>query len=525
MRKRTIATVAIALAAVVGVGGLAAIGLGGSGETAVTYRTVPATVAVVEQTAAATGTLAPVTRYSLAFGQTPVPIAPSAAASASATTATAASTPSSAAGPSPVAGSSQAQATVTWPVTEVRVQVGQVVRAGQVLAVADDTSAAFAVDIAEQDLKGARRSLKDAEAGGSATTRKNAKTQVTQAGAQLRQARVRRADTAAQNANAVNTAEQVLADARQAYADDKEAGAAEPILEQRRAAIEQAKRSLSAARLQARASNNQAAAQVENASLAVTAAKRSYSTATATPGDSTLAALRVAVNDAEQQLKDAQEALDAATIRAPIDGRVTAVYAVAGADSTGPAISLESLHLEVRVPIDETDIGRVAVGQPATVTVTPLGEEVSGTVARVDPTPITSPTAVTRYLVTVTLEPATARTAGTSAIAASGAALPGMSAEITVVTDRAPDALAIPAAALSGTGGNYTVRVLSEDGLVSTRTVEVGLVTGELAQVTAGLEAGDAVITGTSTDLDDSDASGGFGPPGGAPGGFGGEQP
>jgi hypothetical protein len=132
---------------------------------------------------------------------------------------------------------------------------------------------------------------------------------------------------------------------------------------------------------------------------------------------------------------------------------------------------------------------------------------------------------VTLYTVTVALDGATASSAGDASDLAAGNLLPGMSAEITVVTARAADVLTVPAAALSGTTGAYTVRVLASDAAVETRTVEVGLLTSELAQVTSGLAEGDAVITGTSADLLDT-GGGGFGQPqGGGQGGFGGQQP
>jgi macrolide-specific efflux system membrane fusion protein len=55
--------------------------------------------------------------------------------------------------------------------------------------------------------------------------------------------------------------------------------------------------------------------------------------------------------------------------------------------------------------------------------------------------------------------------------------------------------LSIPSRVLSGTAGAYTVRVVADDGTVSTRSVEVGLVTASLAEIRSGLQAGDRVVT------------------------------
>src|SRR6185369_13095263 len=76
---------------------------------------------------------------------------------------------------------------------------------------------------------------------------------------------------------------------------------------------------------------------------------------------------------------------------------------------------------------------------------------------------------------------------------------PGMSADITITAASAANVLAIPSRALTGTPGSYTVRVVAADGSVSTRAVEVGLVTSSLAEIKSGLQAGERVVTGTSS--------------------------
>jgi len=76
---------------------------------------------------------------------------------------------------------------------------------------------------------------------------------------------------------------------------------------------------------------------------------------------------------------------------------------------------------------------------------------------------------------------------------------PGMSADISIVAASATNVLAIPSRALSGSAGAYTVRVVAADGTVSVRSVEVGLVTSSLAEIKSGLQAGEQVVTGTSS--------------------------
>jgi hypothetical protein len=96
---------------------------------------------------------------------------------------------------------------------------------------------------------------------------------------------------------------------------------------------------------------------------------------------------------------------------------------------------------------------------------------------------------------------------------------PGMSADITITAASAPNVLAIPSRALTGNAGSYTVRVVAADGSVSTRSIEVGLVTSSLAEVKSGLQAGELVVTGTSSNQ--NTVTNGFGG-GGFQGGGGG---
>ncbi len=81
---------------------------------------------------------------------------------------------------------------------------------------------------------------------------------------------------------------------------------------------------------------------------------------------------------------------------------------------------------------------------------------------------------------------------------------PGMSAQVAVTTAAARNVLAVPAIALNGAAGNYTVRVLGANGAVEVRPVQVGLVTSSLAEIQGGLAEGDTVVTGTTSSLNQS---------------------
>ena len=152
--------------------------------------------------------------------------------------------------------------------------------------------------------------------------------------------------------------------------------------------------------------------------------------------------------------------------------------------SSSPFIELVNVHrLTLQVALSESDIGKVKVGQPATVTINALsdGEEVAATVTDVAvlPSSDSSGSAVS-YPVTLTLDQSTTgiRT--------------GMSASADIVTAET-NGLSVPNQALRGS----TVTV-DNNGTHSTQTVQTGLVGDSSTQIVSGLEEGDKVVV-TST--------------------------
>jgi macrolide-specific efflux system membrane fusion protein len=119
--------------------------------------------------------------------------------------------------------------------------------------------------------------------------------------------------------------------------------------------------------------------------------------------------------------------------------------------------------------------------------VTALGQTLDGTVSQITPTAATAAggSSVVTYAVQITLTNAPA------------AVLSGMSASIAVTTAEASNVIAVPAIALDGSAGNYSVRVIAADGSSQLVPVQVGLVTTSLAEIQSGVTAGDTVAIGT----------------------------
>jgi macrolide-specific efflux system membrane fusion protein len=181
------------------------------------------------------------------------------------------------------------------------------------------------------------------------------------------------------------------------------------------------------------------------------------------------------------------------SLKAPAAGIVTAVNISAGSDApSGDAITIAGGSLQVTTSVVESDISTISLGQPAIVTIAALdGATVQGTVASISPTASSGGSSdnngVVSFDVVITLlnPPDGLRS--------------GMSADVAVTTASATGVLAIPSRALLGSAGSYRVRVLATDGTVATRDVTVGLITSSLAEIKSGLQAGDVVITGTSS--------------------------
>lgn len=247
-----------------------------------------------------------------------------------------------------------------------------------------------------------------------------------------------------------------------------------------------------------------------DAQIAVAAAQVTDAETKVSKGGTTLqvANAELALLNAEANLANLTAERDNASLVAPEAGVVTSVNISEGVGApSGPAIVIASDAMVATALVTETDVSLIRASQVATVTITALGTDVSGTVSSVS-TSGSSNSGVVSFGTLVGLD------------SVPSGVLSGMSVQVTVVTARAPGVLSIPSIALGGTLGSYTVSVLAGDGTVSTRSVGTGLVTTDLAQITSGLAAGDKVVTGTaSSQLTTTTDGGGFRGPGGL-GGF-----
>ena len=222
-----------------------------------------------------------------------------------------------------------------------------------------------------------------------------------------------------------------------------------------------------------------------------------------------------AVDSAHRSLVDLKAVAARSRLVAPAAGIVTAVNVTAGSEvPSGAAVTVATTDYDVSADVVESDIASMKIGQPATVRIAALDSTLQGTVSAIAPTAADSSSgssgSVVSYAVTVAVAnpPAELRA--------------GMTADVTITTASASGVLAVPAAAIRGVADNYSVLVMTAAGTPQATPVQVGLMTSSLVEITSGLNAGDVVVTGTSS-TQRSTTGAGFGGGGGFGGGtFGG---
>ena len=128
-------------------------------------------------------------------------------------------------------------------------------------------------------------------------------------------------------------------------------------------------------------------AQVAAAQAQVAQAEASFASLQRGASENQIAIAEAQVEQARINLEEAQDNLANASLTAPFDGVVTAVQVTEGEWASGPAVNLQDTSsLEVVLDVDEVDIGAIAVGQEASVTLeTWPDEELSGQVVSIAP--------------------------------------------------------------------------------------------------------------------------------------------
>ncbi len=197
---------------------------------------------------------------------------------------------------------------------------------------------------------------------------------------------------------------------------------------------------------------------------------------------------RASVQKIEADLKQAQIQLDYATITAPLSGTIESVSTyegetVAASFSVPAFVTIVDLNqLEVQCYVDETDVGKVRVGQRVEFTVDAFPAEVQRGIVRTILPKAEQVNSVVNYVVVVDI-----LDKGRVALR------PQMTARVNFVLETRNGVISLPRSALLRDGAGSFVLVRSADGWAR-RAVRLGMVTAPSVEITSGVTAGDTVL-------------------------------
>lgn len=262
-------------------------------------------------------------------------------------------------------------------------------------------------------------------------------------------------------------------------------------------------------------------AQIDLENLAVTQAELAQAEAEVANAEANLASLlkgpteaeiraaELAIEQAQIDLQEAEADLSYTRLRAPINGTITAIEAGVGekvtTDISAGIYIADLTALELTVNVSEVDIGKVYVGQPAQILLDAYPDRTfSGSVGRIAPTSIAE-SGVVNYEVAIQLD--NRNLDGVKA---------GMTAVAAISDDVNKQEWLVPTSSLQEFEGETVVTVI-RDGQPSRVAVTTGTSQGEWTSVESPeLQEGDRVVGEVASFVDQDQANdrrGPFGPP------------
>lgn len=372
-------------------------------------------------------------------------------------------------------------------VTEVRVKIGDEVRAGEVLARLDTADLELNVRQAEASLRSAEARLAQLKAPPRPETVKAAEAAYRNALAQYLRLKNTPSpeDKAVAEAN-LKKAEVMLNRARAAYEPVSwrpDIGMLPQSLNLENATLDYEIAKATYDRTVKGPSPEELAA----AWASVESAKAQLERAMSGPTEEEVAIAEAAVEQARAALEAARRSLEKAVLKAPFDGVVSSVNVTAGeiAPTGRPAVVLVDISaFQITVNVDEMDVARLRIGLPAEVTLDALPDvTLTGRVERIGPAATTVEGAVA-YPVIIVLDPTDAPVRV------------GMSANVTIRVEELTDQLLIPnwVVRIDQTTGQTYVYRRTPDGNLERVNVRLGVRYEGYSQVLEGLNEGDVLV-------------------------------
>jgi HlyD family secretion protein len=263
------------------------------------------------------------------------------------------------------------------------------------------------------------------------------------------------------------------------------------------ARLDQAEATLDAQRAQLGQSEVHAEAQANSAGRAQRLAEHGAETtqaaddaaAGAREAKAATKAARAQLDQSRAALRVARVARSHTNLAAPFDGLLADVFVNSG-DEVQPGTNIfqvvDDSELHVEANIDEADIGRVKVGQPATLRLDALPDRpVAGLVSKLDPTVRKDEKGARTLRIEVSVSDLG------QAVAAG--VRPGMSANVDVQVAKKLNVLSLPTNVIIGRGTKRSVYVIA-GGIARARSVEPGLSSWERTEIVSGVNEGDVVV-------------------------------
>lgn len=242
------------------------------------------------------------------------------------------------------------------------------------------------------------------------------------------------------------------------------------------------------------------AAALQSATIDYQTALANFNLTAATINDSALRVAQASLDGAKVAVEQAQRNIDKARIIAPFDGIVAAVnYNVGDSAGTNTALALADIStLQVKVTLAEVDVAKVKVGQSAQMTLDALpGATFDAQVTALGPV-ATVTSGVVNYPVIVSVNNP------------NSSIKPGMTANLAIQVDRRDNVLLIPTRAVRTQGNQKQVTVLYKGQSINT-PITTGLASDTQIEVMSGLKEGDQVVVQQTTTRSTSFGPGGGG--------------
>jgi HlyD family secretion protein len=218
--------------------------------------------------------------------------------------------------------------------------------------------------------------------------------------------------------------------------------------------------------------------------------------------DLQIASSKLALQQKENSLLDAKQALADCYIRAPFDGKLASVDVKVGDSiSSGTAVATFMTENQIaEISLNEVDVAKVKVGQKVNLTFDAVDNlNITGTVSEVDSIGTVSQ-GVVSYAVKISFDMQDSRVK------------PGMSVSASIITDVKTDVLTIPNGAIKTLNSASYVQMFAtplqnsetSTGVVSATlpenvSIETGISNDTSTEITSGLKEGDQIVVKTVT--------------------------